>query len=216
MRLSHLTGLLKRIKGWLNISISNLPRQFKSNWSAPPSPIPWINNVVSDAWTPSISMVTALNYRWLASPWECFYSLSAVIGRWAVCAAWQSAAFRVIVSLGSSAQGQDRILELPEAASSLFRRNLFFFSPPSPLVSTPKRASQSAATEVTPQPQTGSLNREAKTSPRGCRHHGESDGRSRARSPGFFFFYIVAVQDNSDSSSGPALMPFRVSSHNIA
>lgn len=72
-------------------------------------------------------MVTVLNYRWLANPWECFCSLSAVIGRWAVSAAWQSAAFRVIVSLGSSAQGQDRIPELPEAASSLFRLQRFLF-----------------------------------------------------------------------------------------
>lgn len=72
-------------------------------------------------------MVTALNYRWLANPWECFYSLSAVIGRWAVGAAWQSAAFRVIVSLGSSAQGQDRIPELRTAASSLYTSNHFLF-----------------------------------------------------------------------------------------
>lgn len=116
-----LNWLLIRIKEWLKISIC-VP-QFISHISFL---IPRINNVVSDAWTPSISMVTVLNYRWLANPWECFYSLSAVIGRWAVCAAWQSAAFRVIVSLGSSAQGQDRIPEPPEAASSLFTRNRFW------------------------------------------------------------------------------------------
>lgn len=128
-------------------------------------------------------MVTVLNYRWLASPWECFYSRSTVIGRWAVCAAWQSAAFRVIVSLGSSAEGQDRIPELPEVASSLFRPNHFLFG------KYTKRELHGALLSSLLHNLSWKSESESggETSRRGCRHHGESDERSRAWSPGFYY-----------------------------
>lgn len=153
-------------------------------------------------------MVTVLNYRWLANPWECFYSLSTVIGRWAVWTAWQSAAFRVIVSLGSSAQGQDCVPELPEAASSLFRRNLFSLglNTKQSISEHCYRAYSSASAGNL------SLNREARHL-RGCRHRGESDGRSRVWAPGL---YTASVSDIPGSCFGPALISFRVPLYNIA
>lgn len=126
-------------------------------------------------------MVTAVNYRRLANPWECFYSPSTGIGRGAVWAAWQSAAFRVIVSLGSSAEGQDRVPQLPGAGSSLFRLNSF--SPGwFPKESSPELPHRGySATSFW----NWSRNRESRHW-RDCRRHrGESDGRSGAGSLGF-------------------------------
>lgn len=120
-------------------------------------------------------------------------------------------------------QGRTASRSCPKKLALLFRRNifpLFAFSfsfrhlPfPQPCFSTPKRAFLGALPPRSrPNSQLGESESGGETSASGCRHRGESDGRSGARLSGFFFFItIAAVQDNSHSSSHSALMSFRVS-----
>ncbi|CAB1453379.1 unnamed protein product [Pleuronectes platessa] len=79
------------------------------------------------------------------------------------------------LSLGSSAPGQDRIPELVAGASSLSTLNHFLFGQHTK-ESVPELCCQCQATASAGN---RSVNR-GERAQRGCRHRGESDGRSRA------------------------------------
>lgn len=86
---------------------------------------------------------------------------------------------RVIVSLGSSAQGQDRIPKLPETASDLFTRNRLRFGRHATggISEDPRRGCSTHSLSRRPESESGRRRHPGETS---RRRRGESDGRERS------------------------------------